>query len=235
MTNTFDFDFEAYDFWPLYQTIQKFYPIGILKNYGEGIHREYEGYKALERLLVENIHDEKTWKSNWVSFTKKLGSELEKKTFGTTYGQAPSYSAYLILDWKKDGNRSNYKELHFSVSLLGNYFQIYGIEKTQLSYEDEVMPYQVENVKEVIVSPIDDFKNHFEAVEEKIKKQFKGYRLVPFYIGQSRIQGLEVYHLDKENCTVNMALFNDFMGYGDQIVDVELRGDMDYGMDGWKK
>lgn len=233
MNNTFTFDSAQYNFWPIYDCIKQYYPLGIPKNYGEGIYVEYKGFTDMEKIIVDNIHDAETYKRNWVSFTKRMSVELGLKVFGTTYGQAPSYSAYLLSTSKKEGNRWYYKELHFSVSLLGKFFQIYGLHKTQLSYEDEPISYSVENIKEIITSPHDEFKESFAAVEQKIIQQFKGYRLVPFSIGQLVLNGLEVYHTDKESSTVNMALFNHLLD--DEIMDVDVIGNSDYGIDSWKK
>lgn len=128
-----------------------------------------------------------------------------------------------------------YKELHFAVSLLGKYYQIYGLNKTVLSYDDLSVPYQIQNLKEIVVSPIDEYKAYFESVELKITEKFKDYRLVPFAVGQSVINGLEIFHLDNENCSINMALFNDFLGFGEQVGEVDIRGDLNYGMDSWRK
>ena len=235
MNNSFSFNSDVYNFWPLYDSIKKYYPIGIKKNQDLEIYRQYQGIQELEKILINNIGDKKTYQSQWVSFIKKVGSDLGKKVNGTTYGLVPSYSAYLLLDSKKSGNRWNYKELHFAVSLLGKYFQLYGLEKTALNYEDQPIPYQVQNLKEIIVSPLEDYKDYFENVELKITQVFKDYRLVPFTIGQSIINGLEIYHLDREYCSINMALFNDFLGFGEELNEVTIRGDINYGMYGWKK
>ncbi|MCB0372223.1 MAG: hypothetical protein KDD31_04335 [Muricauda sp.] len=235
MGNSFSFNSEEYDFWPLYNSIKKYYTIGIKKNQDMDIYRQYPGILELEKVLLENIGNKKTYQRNWTSFIRRIGSEIGKEVTGTTFGLVPSYSAFLILDLEKEGNRCNYKELHFSVSLLGKYYQIYGLNKTVLSYDDLSIPYQIQNLKELVVSPIDEYKAYFESVEFKITEEFKDYRLVPFVVGQSVINGLEIFHLDKENCSINMALFNDFLGFGEQVGEVDIRGDLNYGMDSWKK
>ncbi|WP_220473548.1 hypothetical protein [Flagellimonas pelagia] len=236
MGKSFSFNSKEYDFWSLYNSIKKYYPIGIKKNQDLDIYRQYPGILELEKILLESIADKKTYQRNWTSYIKRIGSELGKEVTGTTFGLVPSYSAFLILDFQKiSSNRGVYKELHFAVSLLGKYYQIYGLNKTVLSYDDLSVPYQIQNLKEIVVSPIDEYKAYFESVELKITEEFKDYRMVPFAIGQLVINGLEILHLDKENCSINMALFNDFLGLGEQMDEADVRGDINYGMDAWRK
>lgn len=234
MDNSFSFNYNEYDFWPLYQSILRYYPIGIKKHQEFDIYRQYPGIQELEKLLDEKIANKKNYKK-WEAFLKRVGTELGKSTQGTTYGFVPSYSGYLSLDASGTGNRWNYKELHFAVSHLGKYFQVYGLEKSVLSYENDLIPYQVQNLKEIIVSPLGVYKDYFEKMENYITEEFKEYRLVPFSMGQTIINGLEILHLDRENCSVNMALFNDFLGMGEQVNEMEAQGDLTYGMEHWKK
>lgn len=143
------------------------------------------------------------------------------------------------MDSEGNNDKWNFKELHFSVSHLGKFFQVYGIEKSVRSsviiHEDEEVPYQTVNLKKIIVSPHGDYKNYFEKIENYITKEFKEYRFVPFKIGQTIIDGLQILHLDNEVCSINMALFNDFLGLGEQVAEVKPQGDLSYGMENWKK
>ncbi|KAB5490757.1 hypothetical protein [Flagellimonas hadalis] len=235
MDNSFSFNYDEYDFWPLYHSILRYYPIGIKKHQEFDIYRQYLGIQELEKLLNEKIVDKKTYEKNWGAFLKRVSAELGKSTQGTTFGFVPSYSGYLTLDSNGTGNRWNYKELHFAVSHLGKYFQVYGLEKSVLSYENDLIPYQIQNLKEIMVSPMGAYKDYFEKMENYITEEFKDYRLVPFSMGQTIINGLQILHLDKENCSINMALFNDFLGMGEQVNEMEAQGDLTYGMEHWKK
>lgn len=58
MNRYFSFNSDEYDFWPLYNSIKKYYPIGIKKNQQFDIYRKYEGIQKLEKLLVEKIGPE---------------------------------------------------------------------------------------------------------------------------------------------------------------------------------
>jgi len=184
----------------------------------------------LEKIGPKNINYKKRWKP----FIERIGKELGENTQGTTFGLVPSYSAYLLLDSHGNDKKFHRKELHFSVSHLGKFFQVYGIEKSILNsviiYGDEEIPCQTENLKKIVVSPYEEYKDYFEKIEEYITDEFKEYRLVPLKIGQAIIDGLQILHLDKEKCSINMALFNDFLGLGEQVEEMEIHGDVSYGM-----
>ena len=57
----FSFRTDRYDFWPIYDALRKFYPIGI-ENHEGGIFYKYPGILALEKILVENVHDQSNYK-----------------------------------------------------------------------------------------------------------------------------------------------------------------------------
>ena len=231
MELNFSFNPNIYDFWKIYEAIRQYYPIGIDRGQGRGIYFEYSGIKKLEKILVDNIHDNKMYKKQWVNFTEKLGEELNLENIGTTFGQAPSYSSSLILERSQTNNCVHTKELHFSVSLIGDFFQIYGLDSTRVFEKDGEIGYSAVNV--VTISPFQEYKKPFEYVEYKIKEKYPNHRIVPFRIGQGIINGLQVHYLDIETCSVNEALFNQFLN--EEHISIPTRGDIFYGMEKWKK
>lgn len=239
MNKNFFFNYEEYDFWPLYDAIKKYYPIGIKKNQHFDIYRRYHGIQELEKTILKRLEGINPGYGSWKSFVKKLGDEIGKHTHGSTFGFVPSYSAYLSLESEGKDDKWKYKELCFSVSHLGKFYQVYGIEKSVRSsviiHDGEEVPYQTVNVKKIVVSPLGEFKSYFEKVENYINDEYKGYRIVPFKIGQTIIEGLQILHLDNEKCSINMALFNDFLGLGEQVDEIKPSGDLSYGMESWKK
>lgn len=231
MRHNFSFNSDVYDFWEIYEAIKKYYPIGLERGQGDGIYFEYSGIKELEKIVVENIHDDKNFNARWEDFAKEIGKELNQEIIGTTYGQAPSFSSSVILERNTLGNCFHTKELHFSVSLIGNFFQIYGIDTTRIMEKNGDYGYSVVNV--VTTSPFEEFKSTFEFVEFKLEQKYPKHRIVPFFIGQSILPGLQVRYLNDEICSINMAIFNQFLSE-DNITKCE-RGDRFYGMDKWKR
>ena len=230
MKLNFSFNTSQYDLWEIYETIKKYYPIGLSHHEGKGIYFEYAGIKELEKIVVENIHDNKNWNERWVKFTEEIGKEINKEIIGTTYGQAPSFSSSVILERNQIENFHHQKELHFAVSLIGNFYQIYGFDITRILEKNRKGGYTSVNV--VTTSPHEEFKLPFEFVEKKIKEKYPNHKIVPFSFGQLIIKGLQVRYLDDEECSVNQALFNQFLS--EKNISVFTRGDKYYGIDKWK-
>ena len=91
------FDSVKYDFWKIYEVITKFYPIGVLRD-NPKFYETFSGRKEFEKLLVENIHNNRNFNKRWVSFDKEIKKLSQKKVIGTTYGQCPSFSSYIELE-----------------------------------------------------------------------------------------------------------------------------------------
>lgn len=233
MKQYFSFNSHTHDLWEIYEAIKKHYPIGIRKNEGRGIYGSYPGLKEYEKALVENIHDDNNYRTHWVRFTDEIGQEFGKEMQGTTYGQAPSFSAFMILEKHQFGDCIHSKELHFAVSLLGNFFQIYGVDATKILDKKAVYGRAYSSINVITPSPHEEFKTPFEFVEKKIREKYPSYKIVPFNIGQGIIKGLEVRYLDDEDCSINKALFNWFLS--EEIISGSTRGDIYYGMNDWKK
>lgn len=233
----FSFNSSTHDLWDIYESIKKYYPIGLKKYEGKGIYYDYPGIKKLEKIVVENVHDGEKFHERWVGFTTEIGKELGKKIVGTTYGQAPSFSSSIILKRIDFENCIHRKELCFSVSLVGNFFQIYGLDSTLILDKEEWVEHsnigmirKSHSARSVVtISPFEEYKEAFEFVEEKLRSKYPEHRMIPFFYGQQRIQGLQVRYLDDENCSVNQALFNDFLN--EQNISRSTRGNKFYGSD----
>lgn len=231
MVNNFSFNSKTHDFWEVYESIVKFYPIGLRRHQGKGIYFEYPRLKELERIIVENIHDEDNFKKRWVNFHDSIGKELEMEIRGTTYGQAPSFSSELIIKDKMIENCKHEKKLHFSVSLVGNYYQIYGSDSITVREGTDRISYPSVNV--ITTSPYEEFEEVFKFVERKIKEKYPNHKIIPFRLGQFIIDGLQVRYLDDENCSINKALFNQFLS--EKRIKKYPRGDQFYGKEVWEK
>ncbi|MEO1487605.1 MAG: hypothetical protein AAFU57_17850 [Bacteroidota bacterium] len=231
MKLNFLFNPDIYDFWKIYDAVKQYYPIGIDRGHGEGIYFDYPGIKKLEKILVDNIHDSQMYKEQWVDFTEKLAKELHLENVGTTFGQAPSYSSSLILERSRVNDCLYTKELHFSVSLIGDFFQIYGLDSTRVFEKDGQRGYSAVNA--VTTSPFQEYGKPFEYVRNRLEEKYPNHLIVPYGIGRTIINGLQVHYLDNETCCVNTALFNQFLNVED--VQGSIRGDMYYGIEKWQK
>ena len=202
------FNSEKFDFWEIYNSIKHFYPIGIKKEEGK-LYFTYPGLKELENIIVENIHDESNFNSRWQDFTKEIEKQIEKQIIGTTYGQAPSFSSFVLLDSASFGNLTRTKELHFFVSLVAPFYTIIGIDNNILEIGDR----KYRSTNYLVVSPENEYADTFRLLCDKIEKRFSGFRYVPFEICKQTIEGLDVPYSDENLNRIFNALFNNHIDF----------------------
>lgn len=224
MDPNFNFRADRFNLWPIYDAIKTFYPIGLQRFEGS-VYFDYPGIKKLEEIVVENIHHESNYQEKWVRVTEEWQNDLNVKIIGTTMGQSPSFSSYLELKNVVYENRIITEELHFTVSLVGPFYTVFGIDRTTLKEEDNF--YQ--QTHRTIISPHAAYSQLFGKLIEKIEEAFKGYRFVPYSIHRMFINGLSVRYRDEERNRIYHALFNDWFDFNAPTVGDEY----DYGKDHW--
>ena len=197
------FNPEKFDFWKIYDSIKHFYPIGIKKDESK-IYFSYPGLKELENIIVDNIHDDNNFNSRWEDFTKKIERQVGKEIIGTTYGQAPSFSSFVLLETASLENLKRTKELHFFVSLVGPFYTIIGQDNNTVKIEEKYY----RSTSYLVVSPENEFSETFALLCDKIEDRLKGFRFVPFEICKQTIEGLYVRYDDENLNSVFHALFN---------------------------
>src|SRR5258708_32015002 len=96
------FNHNKYDFWEIYDSVKRFYPIGI-KIEESKFYSSYSGIKDLGDIIVDNIHNEENFKSRWQDFTDEIQRDFGKQVNGTTR-LGPSFSSFVLLDTNKLDN-----------------------------------------------------------------------------------------------------------------------------------
>ena len=227
----FSFNPDTHNFWPIYEAIRQYYPIGLERN-EYGPYYKYSGIKKLSERVVEAIHGDGN-KSFlvWKSVCEKF-SVIQKLTYrGSTFGQAPSFSADFFLEDIDSPRLRCIKKLSVAISLVGKFFAIYGVDETVVKECDENgrdLNYRAINV--ITASPYMEFRAHFQDLKQEVEKEFKGYKFVPFSIHLSVINGLEVRYSDRKECTIFHALFNEQLDLNSQL---PIRGDQYFGFEEW--
>ena len=198
------FNPDKFDFWKIYDAIKRFYPIGVTRDDSK-MYFSYPGLKELEDIVVDNIHDQDHFIERWGNFTKDIEKEIGKEIIGTTYGQAPSFSSYVLLDKTSADDLTRTKELHFFVSLVGPFYTIVGQDDNAVKIDD-YRSYR--STSYLVISPEKEFADPFTLLCEKIEKRFEGFRFVPFAICKQTIEGLYVHYSDESLNSVFHVLFN---------------------------
>lgn len=200
----FNFNSEKFDFWQIYDAIKRFYPIGVSKDESV-MYSSYPGLKELEDIIVDNIHKNKHFIQRWDNFTKEIANEIGKEIIGTTYGQAPSFSSYILLNSTSLDDLTRTKEIHFFVSLVGPFYTVVGQDNTLIKLDEKGT---CRSTNYLVVSPEKEYADIFNLLCEKIESRFKSFRFVPFEICQQTIDGLNVRYSNENLNAVFHALFN---------------------------
>jgi hypothetical protein len=241
MNNRFWFNEETYDFWPIYETIKKFYPLA-------GDHGDEDDYRdeSPETLLrgntiYESVYSRSHYSAKWKEFKKYLQKEVSKKIETSHFLSFPCFEGRLVLEQKACKDVKWTKELHFSICLLGPYYTIIGLDKTQIKLERERIFSENQEPKwqnfsraqAITVSPVFEYKEAFLLLQQKISSWFEGYKFVPYRINMMKVDGLfsEVNSANESlKGTVFSALFNSTVE-----IDARVRGDEAYGYQEWRK
>lgn len=227
--NYFSFNSDNYNFWPIYECIQKYYPIGIRKSPTIAF-KQYAGIVEVEELLKTNIHNTENFNEKWGTFLISLQEQIGLKIIGDTMGQAPSFSARIVLSENKYKTIHHRKELHLMVSLLGPFYQLYGKDTTSVWENEKRVVTSTPNL--ITSSPMGEYESLFSKVETIIQQRFSTHRKIPFFVSQFFVEGLQVVYADNDTATVHQALFNDDLSSCQRTT---IRGNKKYGLEVWRK
>lgn len=216
------FNSRKYDFAKISESIRHFYPISISKE--DSSYFSYPGIIDLEKLIVDNIHNESNLKSRWAALMKEIQDQLQKPVIGTIYGQVPSFSAFTQLETSSLDNLTRTKELHFYVSLLGPFYTIIGQDNNIVKVGEK----HFGTTNYLTVSPESEYTDAFKLVADKIENLFSGYRFVPYGIYHQKVEGLHLPYTDAAADTIFHALFTD-----NTKLTAYVMGDWGYGYDQW--
>jgi len=215
---------------PVIESILRYYPVG-LKSDSTAYH-EFPGQVELGKIVVDNIHSRKNFKTRWTDFEKEIKKAFKKSVEGQTYATRPSFSSSVILKKFEHEELIHIKSLHFSVSLVGPFYTIYGMDETCITDTKDGRDLFYTAINIVTVSPYKEFEAPFNLLRAKIEERFTDYKFIPFNLHSMAIDGLyDPYHNDEE-FTIYRALFDDFLN---EYNTYRKRGDYKYGFDEWVK
>lgn len=214
MNDNFSFNNKDYNFWPIYESIKTYYPIGIENDY-PGIFFDYWGLKKLEDIVVSKVHDKKNYRLEWKDYWEAASQEIKLPIIGTTYGQAPSFSGYIELKNEKGATCDYQEELHFAVSFIGPFYTIIGQSATVVNHQQDDLQHHYRAINRITVSPDDHTQKYFDFLSDRIESKFKGYKFIPYYINKQTLKGLRVRYRDEKENRIYHALFNDIVHFPD--------------------
>ncbi len=219
----FHFDPDKFNFWPVYNTIQHFYPIGI--DIGqEKVYHSYKGQLELRKLITDNIHNVDKFAAEWTTFCATASQALGLKIISTTMGMAPSFSGYAELANLKNSDFTQRRELHFFISLLGPYFTILELFSSSVQLDNKNYP----AINAIAVSPRGPYASKFESLEKLIRSKFQQFKFIPHMLFDKTLNGLDVGYEHGSGNTVFAALFNNTINTETPVI-----GDRSYNVEEW--
>jgi len=230
MKSYFAFNPQTHNFWPIYEAIKTYYPIGIGYAYPV-LYTEYEGQKKFVALLADNFHNMENFKARYESFTSKLQEQFGLEVQGTSFGQQPCFSFDLILEKTELPELTKVKKLSVAVSLLGDFYTIYGVDETTLQEERRPYPYNYHAVNAITASPYKEFEVHFLKLKQVILERYPHHKQIPFSILTTYIDGVYNRFDETNESTIYNALFNHLLRAN---YPYNIRGDQYYGYDEWR-
>ncbi|MGM0580191.1 MAG: hypothetical protein ACQETL_05900 [Bacteroidota bacterium] len=211
-------------FGKLYKTIKEYYPLNKENSNLSDI-TETSEYKKRINLITHKLHDRNEYKF-WVNFIKQLNELINKEVKNINLKQQPSFNGEINIETSKYDNIETKISLIFSISLLGPYYSIMGVENLRINREQSGEEYNTSLNDQIMAfaSPTKLLNPHFEILRTKIKEEFPEYKQVPYNILKLKIKGL-----NSSDESVYKALFNGTFSFP-KIV----RGDKYYPINDWR-
>jgi len=195
-------------------TIKEYYPLGLERNSKE--YNEYPGIVKIEDKINYQMLNYNNYIKPWKSFLANLPRGYKSKVRDHSFAHEISFNGEMMLEQFENERVQIVKKLLFSVSGIGNYFNIHGIDETCLKLNDDETSFQrgVYNViNAVTISPYMEFQAPFYYIYDSIIKHFTGYNFISFSNCQIVVEGLQTPYSNMNECTVYNALFRDIYDY----------------------
>ena len=227
----FTFNSATHDFWPVYDAIKTYYPIGIQESVSS-LYFDYEGQKKLGKLILDNIHDPKNFKERFLDFSELVQNQFGLEVQDTTSGQQPLFSLELILEKTEYPGLIKIKKLCLGISLLGDFYTIFGINETIVIGDQKPYPHHYHAVNAVTASPVNDFEQPYLDLKKAVQERYPNHKQIPFAVLTSYMHGLYSKYGVGDECMVYNALFDQKLTT-DYLF--QQQGDRYYANDEWLK
>ena len=235
-----EFNFYRHNFEPILETIKTYFPIDNSEANRDSIN---EFLIKIENVINENLDKNNSYKGKWGKFKNLLREEFQKPVQETMSTNYPCFSGAIELQKTQYESVVYIKELNFYISLLGPYYTILGIDKSEIILEEIIQgstnPTEQKYkesypaVNAITVSPHLEYEESFKLLQKLILDNFINYQYVPFQIGMITIPGIskiERYSKLNLQSSVFGSLFRPDVNFANKE-----RGDFYYGYDDWLK
>ena len=230
--------YREHEFSLIHDTIKAYYPISEERRYTNKNIKSAPGFKKISALINDNFINQKNYKKRWSKLNQSLERTLKKPILAYPDLSGPCYSGEVMLEEVKTADFVWTKELRFYISLLGPFFSIQGIDRTNIILPIDMRrgdsyPGNFAATNAVTVSPVFEYKAMFNLLEEELRAFFLGYLFVPYAIGMATIKNISIED-DLRDPRMIDAVYEGLFGRI-AVHDGLSRGDDHYGFSNWLK
>lgn len=226
------------DFSLIADTIKEYFPIGNKTRLTSKNVAASPGFKKIGKIVNDEFLNQKAYRDKWGKLTSNLKKAFKKPVHAHPDLSGGGFFGEVIIEEDKKPNFIRQKSLRFYVSILGPFFSIHGIDSSTalLEIESRVPEFNKGNfaaTNAITISPVFEYLEVFNKLEDELRSFFPGYLFVPYAVGMSTIKNISVAdeHRDPRSLdTIYEALF----GIG-AVHDALTRGDQYYGISDWVK
>ena len=197
----------------VYEEIIRYYPLGIKDSDPQYI--EYPGINLLQELCYKK--NEQAAYGMWKRLVKNIKGDNSKVLHASSESPLfdPSYTGKLLLSKVKDEVNIYSRELYFHVSVIGQFYTVYGIDRvaSNSGMQNSTMYDPI-----VYFFPFDIYEKWFQLVRNKIEEVYTNHKFVQYALLKLRIPLISVSGLKGpfgQHPSVFQALFasEDITGY----------------------
>jgi hypothetical protein len=230
--------YRDHDFTLISDTIKEYFPIDKPKRLTSKTVSSSPGYRKIGKIVNQEFLNQKAYRDKWGKLTSNLKKAFKRPVDGHPDLSGGGFIGEVIIEEDKKPDFIRKKSLRFYISIIGPFFSIHGVDSSiaLLEFESRVKDFNKGNfaaTHAITISPVFEYQEVFNKLEDELRSFFPGYLFVPYDIGMSTIKNISVadeLHDNRSMDTIYEAL------YGRAAVHECLtRGDGRYGMNDWVK
>lgn len=226
------------DFTLISDTIKNYYPVNKAKRLTSKTVASSPGFKKIGKIVNEEFLNQKAYRDKWGKLTSNLKKAFKSPVQGHPDLSGGGFFGEVIIEEDKKPNFIRQKSLRFYVSILGPFFSIHGIDSSTalLEIESRVPEFNKGNfaaTNAITISPVFEYLEVFNKLEDELRSFFPGYLFVPYAVGMSTIKNISVADELRDPRSLD-TVYEALFGIG-AVHDALTRGDKYYGMIDWVK
>lgn len=230
--------YRDHDFTLISDTINEYFPVNKPKRLTSKTVSSSPGNKKIGKIVNEEFLNEKTYRDKWGKLRSSLKKVFKKPVHGHPDLSGGGFIGEVIIEEDKKPDFIRQKSLRFYISIIGPFFSIHGVDSSiaLLEFESRVKDFNKGNftaTHAVTISPVFEYQEVFNKLENALRAFFPGYLFVPYNVGMSTIKNISIADETRDPRSLD-TIYEALFGLG-AVHSCLTRGDRYYGMNDWVK